>query len=138
MSIVHTLPRPRTASRSGFTLLEILIALAVLATAGLALSSAVGNISLQTWTLERRAAAHWVAENQLVRIQLAGRRKPDATATGQQSETVILGGRRWRVRQALVDTSHPWLRRVEIEVHELVDDDEIGPLARLVGFLGRH
>ena len=137
MPAFRAAPALQTVPR-GFTLLEILIALVVLATAGFVLSSAIGNISLQTWTLERRAAAHWVAENQLVRVQLANRHNLEATTTGRKSETVILGGRRWQVRQTTVETSHPWLHRVEIEVHALVDGEEVGPLAHLVGFLGRH
>lgn len=137
MSASQDAPALQAAPR-GFTLLEILIALVVLATAGFILSSAIGNISLQTWTLERRAAAHWVAENQLVRVRLANRLNDEAIATGRKSETVILGGRRWQVRQTTIETSHPWLHRVEIEVHALVDGKEVGPLAHLVGFLGRH
>ena len=122
----------------GFTLIEILVALVVLATTGLALSSALGNVAFQTWSLERRAAAHWVAENQLARAQLARLNNDAPLEAGRQSETVVLSRRRWRVRQSVAETSHPWLWRVEIEVSELVDDREVGPLERLVGFVGRY
>lgn len=122
----------------GFTLIEILIALVVLAATGLALSSALGNVAFQTWSLERRTAAHWVAENQLARAQLARLNNPAPLEAGRHSETVVLSRRRWRVRQTVAETSHPLFWRVEIEVSELVDNQEVGPLGRLVGFVGRH
>ncbi|MYE52401.1 MAG: type II secretion system protein GspI [Gammaproteobacteria bacterium] len=122
----------------GFTLIEILIALVVLAATGLALSSAIGNVAFQTWSLERRTAAHWVAENHLARAQLARLNNRAPMEAGRHSETVVLSRRRWRVRQSVAETSHPLLWRVEIEVSELVDNQEIGPVGRLVGFVGRH
>lgn len=122
----------------GFTLIEMLIALVVLSVTGLVLSSAVGNVAFQTWSLERRVAAHWVAENQLARIQLDRRGNPGPVASGRQSETAILAGRRWRVRRNVAATSHPSLYRVEIEVHELVEGREEGPFGHLVGFIGRQ
>ena len=122
----------------GFTLIEILIALVVLATTGLALSSAMGNVAFQTWSLERRTAAHWVAENHLARAQLARLNSSAPLEAGRHSETVVLSRRRWRVRQSVAETSHPLFWRVEIEVSELVDNQEVGPLGRLVGFVGRH
>ncbi|MDD9963222.1 MAG: type II secretion system minor pseudopilin GspI [Gammaproteobacteria bacterium] len=122
----------------GFTLIEILIALVVLAATGLALSSAIGNVAFQTWSLERRTAAHWVAENHLARAQLNQLNNSAPLEAGRHSETVVLSRRRWRVRQSVAETSHPLFWRVEIEVSELVDNQEIGPLGRLVGFVGRH
>ena len=128
----------RSGPTHGFTLIEMLISLVVLAVAGLVVSSAVGNVAFQTWSLERRAAAHWVAENQLARFQLSRWNNPSPVASGRQSETLILAGRRWRARQDVAATSHPSLHRVEIEVHELVEGREEGPLAILVGFVGHR
>ncbi len=122
----------------GFTLIEMLIALVVLSLTGLVVATAVGNVAAQTWSVERRTVAHWVAENQLARIQLSRLNNPSPVTSGRQSETVILGGRRWRVRQSLTSTSHPTLYRVEIAVHELVGGEEVGPLSRSVSFIGRR
>ncbi len=126
------------ALNKGFTLIEMLIALAVLATTGLALSSAVSNYAAQTWSLERRVVAHWVAENQLARVHLSRLNNQAPIEAGRQSETLILAQRRWRVRQNLIATSSAGLHRVEIEVFELVDAEEIGPLDTLVSFIGRY
>ncbi len=122
----------------GFTLLEMLIALVVIAVVGLAISTAVGNMVGQTHGLERRLVAHWVAENHLVRLRLARIANTDALATGRDTERVRMSGRNWRVEREVGETTHPWLRRVEVEVYEVTDGDDIGPLDTLVGFLGRY
>lgn len=122
----------------GFTLIEMLIALVVLSLTGLVVATAVGNVASQTWSLERRTVAHWVAENELARTHLSRLNNTAPVATGRRSKTVILGERRWRVRQRVMPTSHPTLYRVEVEVHELVGGEEVGPLDHLVGFIGRH
>ncbi len=122
----------------GFTLVELLVALVVVAMTAMTVSSAVGNIVSQTYVLERRAVAHWVAENQLARAQLSRVNNVDPVATGRNTERVVMSGRTWRINQVISATTHPWLRRVDIEVFEVVDDDDVGPLDRLVGFIGRY
>ena len=119
-------------------MLELLIALAIIAVVGLAVSSAVGNVVGQTYTLERRLVAHWVAENHLTRLRLSRIGKVDGMATGRETERVRMGGRNWRVEREIRETTHPWLSRVEVEVYEVTDDDDIGPLDTLVGFVGRY
>ena len=122
----------------GFTLLEMLVALAVIAVVGLAVSSAVGNVIAQTYTLEQRMVAHWVAENHLARVQLARIGTVEAVPTGRETDRVRMSGRTWRVEREVKETTHPWLRRVEIEVYEVSDGEDIGPLDRVVGFVGRY
>ena len=122
----------------GFTLLEMLIALAVIAVVGLTVSSAVGNVAAQTYTLEQRLVAHWVAENHLARLRLARIGDTDAIAAGRETERVLMSGRTWRVERDIRETTHPWLRRVEVKVYEVADGEDIGPLDTLVGFTGRY
>ena len=124
--------------RRGFTLLEMLIALSVIAVVGLAVSSAIGNVVNQTYTLEQRLVAHWVAENHLARVRIARIGLTDALPTGRETERVRMSGRTWRVERDIRETTHPWLRRVEIEVFEIADGEDIGPLDTLVGFVGRY
>ena len=122
----------------GFTLLEMLVALTIIAVVGLAVSSAIGNVVSQTFTLEQRLVAHWVAQNHLARVRLARVGNTEALPTGRETERVRMSGRTWRIEREIRDTTHPWLRRVEIEVFEVADGDDIGPLDTLVGFVGRY
>ena len=49
-----------------------------------------------------------------------------------------MGGREWRLEIQVVDTTHPWLRRVEVAAFEIVDDRPVGPIDQMVAFLGRY
>ena len=55
----------------GFTLIEMLIAMVVIAVVGISISSAIGNVAQQTFSLERRTVAHWVAQNHVYRIPVS-------------------------------------------------------------------
>ena len=122
----------------GFTLIELLIALAVFAVTGFAVTARVGDVSTQTFGIERRTMAHWVAENHLARVRLQRRSNTEPLSKGRDRERVFMGGRQWRIDTEIEDTSHPWLRRVEIQVFEMAGDDEVGPLDSVVAFIGRY
>ena len=124
--------------RTGFTLIELLIALVVFAVSGFTVTSRVGDVSTQTFGIERRTMAHWVAENHLARVRLQRRANTEPLSKGRDRERVIMGGRQWRIDTETTDTSHPWLRRVEIQVFEMTGDREVGPLDSLVAFVGRY
>ena len=122
----------------GFTLIELLIALVVFALTGFAVTARVGDISTQTFSIERRTMAHWVAENHLARLRLERQITTELLPTGNDRERVFMGGREWRIDREGADTAHPWLRRVEIEVYEVSGNDEIGPLDHVTAFVGRY
>lgn len=63
--------RPPTAKRrSGFTLLELMIALAVLATVSIAVYGSGSDRVRQLYGMEQRTLARWTAENQLAKLHL--------------------------------------------------------------------
>ena len=124
--------------RSGFTLVEVLVALMVFAIVGFTVTSRVGEIVNQTFGLERRTVAHWVAENHLNRMRIVRRSTSEPIPTGRERELVLMSGREWRLDINIEDTAHPWLRRVEIDVYEIVDDVELGPIENMSSFIGRY
>ena len=133
-------------SRSrGFTLIELMVALVVIATVATAVylrsTETIGQIAM----LERRTLARWVAENEIERARLArhaaGQEAGDEAtplASGTTRRRVTLGGREWSVVATVSATSHPWLRRVEYAVFLLEDDDEFGPVDQVTAFIGQH
>jgi general secretion pathway protein I len=127
-----------TGLSRGFTLIEVLVALLVFSILGFAVSARVGDVVNQTYTIERRTVAHWVAANYLARLRVGAMATDDVLPTGRSQERVFMGGREWRLEIVVQDTTHPWLRRVEVAAFEMVDDDPVGPIDQMVAFLGRY
>ena len=123
---------------NAFTLVEMLIALVVIAVVGISVSEAVGGVASQTYQLERRTMAHWVGQNQLHRLRIARRGVSTAIPEGRDTTRILMGGRNWEVRTSIASTDHPWMRRVEVEVYELQAGDRVGPITQQVAFIGQH
>lgn len=122
----------------GFTLLEMLLAVVVIAVVGITISAAVGGVASQTYSLERRTVAHWVGQNQLHRLRISLRGDARVLPEGKDSVRVYMGDRDWEVRTEVSATDHPWMRRVEVDVYELQDGERVGPFDHAVAFVGRY
>lgn len=118
--------RPRLSR--GFTLLEILVALAVLAIALTATARGMGMAIDTTAALRDRTLARWVAEDRLTQLEL-GREWP---ALDTKEGDADMGGRAFRWRQQTSTTPVARMRRVEVSIFAPGADT---PLARLNGFL---
>ncbi|MHA6720819.1 type II secretion system minor pseudopilin GspI [Sphingomonas sp. RS6] len=106
----------------GFSLIEALVALAVLAIATVGLMRTVQTHIDSTRGLERRAAAMWVAENRLSEMEAGIAGEPKVEMLGQ----------RWRIAVDRRSTDDPEIVRVRINVFA---DAEKTPLASLDGFV---
>lgn len=114
----------------GFTLLEVLVALLVVAITLAAANAAIGGTAARERILEERTFAAWAAHSALARLRLDG----FAGATTQVERTE--GGRRLRVSVEV--ESGDGLRQATLTVRP-VDGQAAGQggevLARLTGFL---
>ncbi|WP_326525693.1 type II secretion system minor pseudopilin GspI [Sphingomonas sp.] len=106
----------------GFSLIEALVALAVLAIATVGLVGAVEQHIDSTRGIERRSAAMWVAENRLAELGIG--------ATGGEKVTML--DTNWLVRTTTRATGDPDIARVRVDVYE---EGAKTPLASLDGFL---
>jgi general secretion pathway protein I len=111
----------------GFTLLEVLVALAIVAIAGVSVIAAVEGHVDRVHALEMRAAARWVAENRLAELQVGGKDR------GAGEDRVEMLGQQWQVAVTRRGSADPDLDHIEIAVG-LVG---ASPLYRLDGFLDR-
>lgn len=113
----------------GFTLIEVLIALAVLAISMTALIQAGGARASQVGYLRDRTLATWVAADRITELRLAGEWPGEGTRNGE----VEMAERTWLWTSTVSETPEPAIRRVEIAVRL---DEDAEPLARVSGFLG--
>jgi general secretion pathway protein I len=100
------------ASERGFTLLEMLVALAVFSLAALALLRLEGATVRQTGQLDERMLAQLVARN----IAVETMTDPAPPAIGTSSGEVVNGGRTWRWSRVTTRTPDQGLVRVDISV----------------------
>lgn len=108
------------SSSLGFTLIEVMLAMAVFSIAGIALLSASSNNARNISHLESKMFANWVASNQLVAATLMESWPPKNNLKGE----VELAGRAWFWQQKVIETADKDMRAVVMEVR-LNEDDEL-------------
>jgi general secretion pathway protein I len=114
----------------GFTLVEVLVALAVVAIALAAGMRALAQSADGASSLKLRTLALWVAQNRLAQAQLVRPWPSRGTRTGDETQAGI----RFVWRETVSDTPNPAFRRIEIVVAEPALADYA--LAQLTGYLG--
>jgi general secretion pathway protein I len=119
----------RCGRRAGFTLVEVLVALAIVSIALLAALRAAGPGTSTAGELRARMLAGWVAENLLAEHRARG----DWLPLGIQRGTGLQGGAEFAWREEVVATPHRAFRRVDVLV--FAASDESHSLARLTGFV---
>jgi general secretion pathway protein I len=103
--------RKPMSSMAGFTLLEIMVALAIFATLAAAVLSASQYVLKQSSAVEQRLFAAWLADNQLNELRLQSRLE-----VGQQQRLVQMDQRDWQLRQHISATDDPRLLRADVHV----------------------
>ncbi len=131
---VGSLPGVSGARRRsrGFTLLEVMVALAVLAISLGALSKGVSNYLNNASYLQDRTLATWVAENRITELQILQVWPKADTSKG----TSQMAGREWHwVQKVTPIDGRPEIRQIQIQV--LKNPDDKHPLATLIALIGQ-
>lgn len=101
---------------SGFTLIEVMVALAILAVVAVAASRASSAYLHSVDVLRTRTLAHFVAQNTAADLRIN-----ETWLTENRTQTVNAQGRDWQVTMTLADTLTPALKEVNITVAPMID-----------------
>lgn len=123
------MPRLRRNSQAGFTLIEVLVALAIVAIALMAALRVAGQGATNAGDLRSRMLAGWVAEDRLAEHRARG----NWLSLGIQNGTQRQGGVEFAWREEVVATANPAFRRVDVFVFAAPGKTHF--LAHLVGFI---
>lgn len=103
-------------SESGFTLIEIMVALAIAAISVAAIIDAMGKNTVVSSELELRILASWVASNEIAEIRYDS--KINRVKEGRSSDRIEMGGHKWRVKSSVKKTDVERVFLVTVEVSD--------------------
>ncbi len=120
-----------TRSSSGFTLLEVLIALTIISLSLGALISTSGSQAISAGYLKQKTIAHWVAMNEITQLQI----EQAFPGKGDTRGSTEMAGIEWYWTRTVKETEDEDSRQVELKIY--LDEDRESSLTRLIGYLSR-
>ncbi|MGK0441177.1 MAG: general secretion pathway protein I [Pseudohongiellaceae bacterium] len=129
---MSAISKRNTLKFKGFTLLEVLIALAVLAISSMAVSRQIGNSIHQQSALSEKTMAMAVADNAISVLML----KSKWPNLGKDDKTISWANREWLVSMDVSSTSEPWLREIKVSVFSQNNDQS--SLIELTAYRGQY
>ena len=100
----------------GFTLIEVMVALAILAVVAVAASRASSAYLSAVDVLRTRTLAQFVAQNAAADLRIQ-----DTWLTANKTQTINAQGRDWQVTMTATDAITPTLKQVNIAVAPIID-----------------
>lgn len=116
----------------GFTLIEVMLAMAVFSIAGIAILGTADTNARNLGYLESKILASWVASNQLVEITLDDTWPPKNNKKGK----VELAGLEWFWQQRVVKTTDKDMRAIVLEVR--LDEKDPSALTSLMTYISKQ
>ena len=101
---------------SGFTLIEVMVALAILAVVAVAASRASSAYLSSVDVLRTRTLAHFIAQNAAADLRIQ-----ETWLTANRTQTINAQGRDWQVVMTVSDAFTPALKEVNIAVAPIID-----------------
>jgi general secretion pathway protein I len=114
---------------AGFTLIEVMVALAIAALSLAAVAASVSQMIEAGSTMQERTYASWIAQNKIAEMRLANT-QPEVSETNGELEFAEL---EWGWRAIVSETGVEDLYRVDVEISYAGSD---AVLRRVSGFIG--
>ena len=118
-----------TGRSRGFTIIEVMVALAIVAFSLTAIAASMGQMIDTANAMRERTYASWIAQNKIAEMRLANV-LPEVSST---SGEIDYAGTEWAWRAVISETGVENLFRVDVTVSYPGDDDGI---RTVTGFIG--
>lgn len=122
----------RPTAQHGFTLIEVLAALVIVALGMIAAIQAVTQSARNGTYLRDKTLAHWIGMNVLTERRLQTSAPDVAESTGR----VEFASQQWQWTMTVTQTQVASLRRIDIAVRRAEAGDDTTALANVSGFYG--
>jgi general secretion pathway protein I len=126
------LTRAKLTIQKGFTLIEVMLAMAVFSIAGIAILGTADTNARNLGYLESKIIANWVASNQLVEATLDSSWPPKNNKKGK----VELAGQEWLWQQKVIKTTDKDMRAIVMEVR--LDEQNPAALTSLMTYISKQ
>jgi general secretion pathway protein I len=123
------------SARPGFTLIEVLVALAIVAIGMAAVLGALSSSADTVVYLRDKTFATWVALNQIAQVRLSGQLPANGGSDGDVED---FAGRKWHWHQEVSGTQVPGIARIDVSVRpaDVQADKDSGWYATMTGIWG--
>ena len=118
----------------GFTLIEVLVALAIVAIGMAAVLESLTSSANTTVYLQDKTFAGWVALNRIETVRLSG----TIPQAGTSNDNISFAGQSWQWQQKVTNTQIPGMVQIEVDVKpaDSTAGDDKGWYASATGFMG--
>ena len=122
--------RTHLKKQLGFTLLEVMVALLIVAVSLGGAVKVIGNAAANSTRMSNKTFANWVALNQMAKLRIT----KEWPKLGEVKGDDEMAGRKWAWSQESIKTDDDNIRRIELSVWS-EDDKKSAPFVTVVGFL---
>lgn len=117
--------------QKAFTLIEVMVALAVLAIGMMTLVKVSSQSIVQTAYLKDKTIAQWIAINKVNEVKLSGSFPKTGTSKGSE----IMADQEWQWKLKISTTADKDIRRLDVDVKKYNAEGE--PVVKFISFIGR-
>ena len=128
-------PGVRMMVGKGFTLVEVMVSLAVFAIVSVALVGNAMSTLRQAGIIQDRTLATWLAEDEITKLRMQPRSQENFPRPGTLRQTSEIGRVEWSIETEIEESENDDIQRVTVRVYRANESEST---TELVGFLGRY